>query len=708
MENITNYQDAFPEVELDFEDLQFDDSTKSQTQLAMDDDLKDIGNLWATSVQVSNKTFTDVYKQEENADSSDNSEESALHNLPDVKTGSTVYLPSGVSYEQVLKKTIMETQQLSQTCEEYTVEEENRKGDSETGVLADVNTQREERFREEETIKLQFESPEGLDISSAEYPPFMEQTSHPVSSGTRMIQKRSSVSDESVSCSAEDQTSHCKSDGNKDELFVAGCHVRYDLREFTEEDQEQVEESLAEYPSDLSQSESETCAESGRNKLVIPLDSSFCYDHSAHEIKDSSGAEGNFQERERKTDCSATDSNSKINKLGIDYISDIADINVSLQTVNANEDDLQGILTKDYITVEDTKNKEDSGDERDVNDQPGYDSDISNDDNSTSQEETSFLPSEKDKWKNVTQHNFTDDTVRADSINYKETDKDGTNDSNLEKSIHSAEHLTFNVSISEGKETTSTSKTSLSYGEYCHKESNEQSTELHSKLEIVQLGSAIKEQVQSPSEVTDSIRDTNTLIPEAFWSSVLMDDDSLCLDDYNWNLTEGELSEAEKQEAIEETLGKMDHSEDGEENESDWEKKTRIEAFNQFYGDQTETWGEIGRNHRVTFCLDHEPSEYEEDSESTEEEQDKEPHAAVTTVKPEYHSESDEPEEKLFHPEKPKTRPKEQQHVSPALKTHPQRNRCLAVLKSALALGLMTAVGVLSFWWATDSLDQTH
>ncbi|XP_076859931.1 uncharacterized protein LOC143512956 isoform X2 [Brachyhypopomus gauderio] len=961
MENIADLlKDAFSEVDIDFEDLQFDDGNNTaQTQLVMDEDLKEIRKLWATSAQGSNKTLTDVYKQEENADSPDNVEKSALCNLSD-KTGSTLYLPRGVDFEQDLKQTIMETQQLNQTYEEFTGEEESRKGNSEAGVVADVNTQREEKFREERTTKHPFGSPEGQEVSNTECQPFMEQaSSYPVSSRTQMMRKRSSVSDgeESDSCNAEDQTSHWKPDGSQDKLFVAGYHVGHDLREFmedyqeqmeesldlreftegdqeqveesvdlrefteedqeqvqesldrrefteedqeqveesldrrefmeddqeqveqslnlrefmkddqeqveesldlkefmeddqeqveqslnlrefteddqeqveqslnlrefteddqeqveqslnlrefteddqeqveqslnlrefteddqeqveesldlrefmkddqeqveesldlrelkeedqeqveqslnlrefmdedqdqvkesfdlrefkeedqdqveqsldlrefTEEDQEQVEESLADYPSDLFQSETERCAENGRDQLSIPLDNSFCDNHfnSAHVIKDSSWAEeGNFQERARKINCPAIETNAEITKLEIDQLSNMADINVPLQWANANEDNLEEIPIEEYKYI---RYKEDSGDERDVNDQPGYDSDISNDDHSTSQEETSFFSSEKEKWESVTQHNnFTEDMVMIDNnINYTETDKDDINGSHLEKLIYS-----------EAKERTSTSKTSLLYGEYCHKKANEQPTVLNPNFQIAQLGSAIKEHGQSLSQVTDNIRDTNTLIPEAFWSTVLMGDGNLELDEYNWNLTDGELPEVNLNEETKleeiEALEELD-CEDGENNDRDWEKeKPRIEAFFHFYGDQTETQNEVGRNHKVTFCLDHELSDYEEDSESSEEEQEKEPHTPVTTVKPEDHSESDEPQ-KLFDHKKSKARPKEQEHVSPALKTRPTRNVCLAVLKSAFALGLMTTVGVVSFWWATDILDWTH
>ncbi|XP_036435182.1 glutamic acid-rich protein [Colossoma macropomum] len=539
---------------------------------------------------------------------------------------------------------------------------------------------------------------------------FMEETSSGLAP-SEMPEERSSGSDEEgpENCSTREQTFQCDSNGNMDEPFTAikpnmsaGYRAGDDLREFTEEDQEQIEESLADYPSDLSQSETEECAESARDQLSTLLDSSLGLSNDQlNKTKDLSHAEeDNLQEEDKPMDFTSTDSDSEIKEPEVQTISEAADVDASFQSENADEDDVEESLTNDSSTEEDTRNQG-MGDERDASngnnqDQPDYDSDISSD-HSTSQEENpgGYVRHEEELKCNIQQNDYIEDLGRADlDIDYIGIDTEDKDGSNPEM------------------DSDFTNASSFSYTEYCNKEPNEEPTELHPTLQSVQLDPTIKEQDVPLAEVLNSVRDTNTLISEVFWSSeLLMSENELLLDEYDWDLTgqqqlEVNVGEEENQEDAEEALEELDSDDDGEEKARDWEQeKTRIEAFYRYY-DQDEPEEKADRNHKVTFCLDHESSEYEEESESSEEELDKDPDIPPTTIKPEYHSESDdELQEKHFIPEKPKLQPREQQPVSPTQNASPPRNKCLAVLKSVLALGLVTAMGMVSFWWATDNLE---
>ncbi|KAI5095056.1 TRAF3-interacting JNK-activating modulator [Silurus meridionalis] len=82
------------------------------------------------------------------------------------------------------------------------------------------------------------------------------------------------------------------------------------------------------------------------------------------------------------------------------------------------------------------------------------------------------------------------------------------------------------------------------------------------------------------------------------------------------------------------------------------------------------------RNHKVTFCLDNESSEYdEEDSDRYGPFPPTSLPYQCTQFVDLYQSESDDPLEKPYYPERSRKQPKEQQPVCAAVKQHPPKNR---------------------------------
>ncbi|XP_058246277.1 uncharacterized protein si:dkey-183p4.10 isoform X2 [Hemibagrus wyckioides] len=605
---------------------------------------------------------------EENESNSDNCEGEASNSLY-FNTDSIFCLSHDEINNQVVKGMMAEAQQLNDAAGECTAEEGNMLRCLEAGVS--------EKDRTEE---------EHIESLNVEYEP---QVSPLMSKGCQTPEETSSESDEELPENYNTpQSSLCKSVDIKEEPFLATSsknadkyYVRDDMKEFTEEDQEQIEESLADYPSDLSHSESE-------EPSLEPL-------FNAENV--------NLQNQESPD----LDYNSGIKGLEVELISASVDVDLSIQ--REDEDGVQGSFINDINTEEDITNKEDPVDLSDVSDQTDNISDSSSDDRSSSQEETNIISSvnQEEEMNHVSQYNYlTVDMLRVDNdIGYMYKDTGVLDAISPEKKDE--EHSLF-------WERGFTNTSSISY----YKESN---TELHHSTELVQSDTALKDHEVSSSETSDNVEDTKNALTEVLWSSsLLMDDDILHMEEYDWDLTgEGEdlvpinSGEGEKQENEEEALEELDIDDNEEGNERDWElEKTRIEAFYQFYGDQAEPEDEVGRNHKVTFCLDQESSssEREEDSESSEEEVDSDLHMPeFSTLKPEYISESDDdPLENPYYLERPKLQPKEQQPVNVPVKQPPRRNKCLAVLKSILAFGFLTAIGIVSFWWATENMDWIH
>lgn len=580
------------DIHVDFEHLQSDEGTNtSKTELVMDEDMDDVNsasNLWTTSEKGSVETFINVYEKEEGEASSDTSESESSNSFP-IDTESLFCLSNEIDNDQVVNTMMTEAQQLNYTAGECTAEEGNMQSDlaagvSTHGLVTDLNISGDEKELPEE---------EHMETFNVEYKP---QKSPSMSSESETPEETSSESDEELleNYSTTEQ-SQCEFTGNKDELFVAmsqNIAEKYydsdDMKEFTEEDQEQIEESLADYPSDFSHSETEEPAENATAQPFTLIDISSSDDHFTDKMEDLSNAENvNLQNK----DSCALDHNSGIKDLEVEMIS--ADLDLSFQRGSFDEEDVQEYLPNDRNTEEYAKNKEDAGALSDLNDQADYISDSSSDDHSTSEEETHFLPSlkQEEEKSHITQHNSTQDMVRVDNdIDYTCPDTENGDVNSPEQQYEG--HLSF----CDVKERSFTNTSSISY----YEESNTESTELHQSTESDKTDTAIKDHDKSSSESSDKVGDTKNIINEVLWSSsLLMDEDNLRLDEYDWGLTVEDLfkinsGEGENQEYTEEDLEKSDDNKN-----RIWElEKTRIEAFYRFYGDQADPEDTVGKCYR--------------------------------------------------------------------------------------------------------------
>ncbi|XP_041713999.2 sarcoplasmic reticulum histidine-rich calcium-binding protein isoform X2 [Coregonus clupeaformis] len=160
-----------------------------------------------------------------------------------------------------------------------------------------------------------------------------------------------------------------------------------------------------------------------------------------------------------------------------------------------------------------------------------------------------------------------------------------------------------------------------------------------------------------------------------------------------------------------ELAGEEDDEEDDEEENRSWEQeKERIKAFHKFYYDEEEEEnGEnTGRKSRVQFCVDPLPQviEYTDSSDvdlvdsSSDGDEDLDSTARL--------EEQREPErQRMSLPETQESREPqgELQDLSKMPRTHRKRDRCLRVLKLLAKMTLLTAIGLLAFWWTRDQLD---
>ncbi|KAM9476079.1 uncharacterized protein Hap1MRO34_011763 isoform 2-T2 [Clarias gariepinus] len=691
-------KDAFSEIDIDFGDTQSDEGPNtSQTQPAAEKDMDILSSdskLLTTSEQGSLDTFTNVYEQEESEESSDSSE-SELTDVFTINTESTFCLSYKTNNDEVVNTMMSEAPLNCTAAEEGNMQSDLAGGVSPHGLVTEFSTTGDET---------QLVKEEHIEICDEEY---QLKTLPPTSNNSQTSEETSSETDEELpeNSNTTEKTSHCQSVDIKDEPFLAmnpntadRYYIRDDMKEFTEEDQEQIEESLADYPSDLSHSETEEPAENAKAQAFTLIDLSSNDECSTDRMEDFFNAEHeNFQNK----DSPALDLNSGIK-----------DLEVEMTSASENlDEDVQECLSNDRNTEDDGKCSEDEQELSDVNDQAAY---SSSDDHSTSEDEQNFISSVKqeEETNHVTHHDYsTEDIERMDNdIDYIIQDTMDMDSNNLE--IQNLQDLSSDI---EERGFTNTNSI-LHYEKF-----NTEPTESHSRMDSGQSDSAMNDSDKLFSEALYDVGDTRNIIPEALWSSaLLMDEDNLCLDEYDWDLTgeesfkispgNGENQQYTEEEALED-LGIDDDDDDEERNDRDWElEKTRIEAFYRFYGDQTEPEDKAGRNHKVTFHLEHESSECDdEDSDSTEEESDSDLNTPdVTTLKPEYHSESDDPLERPYYPERSRMQQKEEEPVTAEVKQHPHRNKCLAVLKTTLAFSLLTAIGVVSFCWATDNLDWIH
>lgn len=581
------------DVDIDFE-LQLDEGTNaSQTQLVMDEDMDDMNGaskLWTTSEQGSVETFTSVYDEEESEVSSHDSE-SESNNSCSINTESTFSLSHEINNDQIVNTMMTEAQQVNYTAANCTAEEGNVQSDLAAGVSTYGLVTRFGIMEDEKELTEE----EHMEMYNAEY---QLDTSPPMSSETPSPEQTSSESDEELpeNYGTNEQSSQSESVGNKDEPFLAmspNFAGRDDMKEFTEEDQEQIEESLADYPSDLSHSETEEPAANATAQPFTFIDISSGDDDSTDRMEDLSNAEKVMLQNK---DIPALDHNTGIKFLEAEMISASADIDRSFQRGSFEEEGVQKSLANNKKKEEDTKNKEDAEDLHDGNDPADYISDSSSDDHSTRQEEINFLLSVKqeEEKNHIAQHNYSVENMTRmdDDIDYICPDTVDEDANGPEK--QDGEPLL----LCDVEEKGFTNTNSILY----YEETNTEPTELHHSTESVHSDSGMKDHDKSSSEAPDSVEDTKNVITEVLWSSALMmDEDNLCLDEYDWDLS-GEDSfkinsgEGENQVYTEEALDELDFGGNEQGSDRDWEmEKTRIEAFYRFYGDQAEPEDEVGK-----------------------------------------------------------------------------------------------------------------
>lgn len=357
-----------------------------------------------------------------------------------------------------------------------------------------------------------------------------------------------------------------------------------EMKEFTEEDHEnheREEEGLAEYPSDLSQSDSGDSSEGlegGQpNRMDTKLDEVQVVDLGcSYEIKN------NLEEPPLSYKVVTSRDDEFQRK---DEGMDPADILTYVQ----NEDldvETPGFQTKQDSIRDDEYNSEilNTGESSDfgisanfqfnssesyMNEHPDYDSDISSDDDyCKSQEEspdfTFHTLSEGKKTALMKQeHNFTKDFgTDWTSIEHGVVDVVVTDS---QKELCDVEDFSsIPASPEAGMEGSSETYSS----------ENRSMSESHPLEAISDKNN--KEHNSEHSEASDIGENINTLLPGTFWN--LMDDHNLKLDEYDWDIN-GEEVICDEEDDFQEDL-----ENDGEETERDWEKeKARIEAFNRFY-----------------------------------------------------------------------------------------------------------------------------
>ncbi|XP_048065885.1 uncharacterized protein si:dkey-183p4.10 isoform X3 [Megalobrama amblycephala] len=402
-----------------------------------------------------------------------------------------------------------------------------------------------------------------------------------------------------------------------------------EMREFTEEDHEnheREEEGLAEYPSDLSQSDSGDSSEGHEggqpNHMDTKLDEVQVVDLGcSYEIKNNleepplsyKVVTSRDDDVQRKDECmDPADMLTYVQNEDLDVETPgKSDVDILFQTkqdsIGDDEYNSEILNTGESSDFGISANFQFNSSESYMNEHPDYDSDISSDDDyCKSQEETPdftfhTFSEEKNTALMKQEHNFTKDfATDLNSIEHGVVDVVVTDS---QKELCDVEGFSsIPASPEAGMEGSSETYSS----------ENRSVSESH-PLEVISVkpDENNKEHNSEHSEVSDIGENINTLLPGTFWT--LMDDHNLKLDEYDWDIN-GEEVICDEEDDLQEEL-----ENDGEETERDWEKeKARIEAFNRFY-QPAEGEENKGRIHKVTFCLDLESSHYEVDSDSEEE-----------------------------------------------------------------------------------------
>lgn len=361
-----------------------------------------------------------------------------------------------------------------------------------------------------------------------------------------------------------------------------------EMKEFTEEDHEnheREEEGLAEYPSDLSQSDSGDSSEGHEGGQPTHMDTKLAQvqveelDYS-YEMKKLEEPPLNYKVvTSRNDDVQVKDGCMD----PVDMLTYVKNEDLKVETPGKSDDDILFQTKQDSIRDDEynseisntgessdfgiSANFQSNSSESYMIEQPDYDSDISSDgEYCKSQEENPDYTShtileEKNSAAMKQKHNFMKDFARdRNSIDHEIEDVVVTDS---QKEVCDVEHFSSNpaspkAGMEGSSETYSSENRSVSESHPLEAKNNKE----HDNSEH--------------SEVSDIGENINTLLPGTFWT--LMDDHNLKLDEYDWDINDKDVI-CDEEDYFQEEL-----ENDEEETERDWEKeKTRIEAFNRFY-----------------------------------------------------------------------------------------------------------------------------
>lgn len=311
-----------------------------------------------------------------------------------------------------------------------------------------------------------------------------------------------------------------------DPALSADVQPRDDMREFTEDDHVRVEEGLADYPSDLSQSEDEDCGEIQEDEpshMNTELDEMHLQADEEH---------GFYQMNNQAITSTDEDSTGQNKSMNPAFKNDLEDACEEYNSyADADSENFQSIALLDENS------------EGHTNEKPDYDSDISSDED------------EHSLGNNVASHE--QEKTFAEDVVESEEDMEGTDSQHVE--ICDVGGLSDVPAFPEAGMDSRMEGSSA----YVSDNSNSGVSYLQSNL--------IKPDNTEHDTDGESV---NTLLPETFWR--LVDEDSLKLDEYDWDVKGQEVICDEEEDFLEEP--------ENEEMERDWEKeRERIEAFNRYY-----------------------------------------------------------------------------------------------------------------------------
>lgn len=373
----------------------------------------------------------------------------------------------------------------------------------------------------------------------------------------------------------------------EDPTMSIDVQSRDDMKEFTEDDHVREEESLADYPSDLSQSEDE--------------DSNECHEEEPSHMNTKLGEAHLQTDKEHgfclmeNQDITSRDDDSKRKNNSINPVDAYIKNDLDVEDVCDSNADKHNSRLANTVESVDSENFQtiallDENGEGYTNEEPDYHSDSSSDED--------YM-----RKKFMTSHEQ-DNTLAKDIVECEEEDTEDTDSQNIE--ICDVGGLSGVPAFPEAGMVDSRTDCSSAYSS--HSSENPNIVVSHLESNSVKPDENNTDHENEFSNIGENL---NTLLPETFWS--LTDKDSLKLDEYDWDVNEDEVICDEEDNFLEEL-------ENEEEMERDWEKECeRIEAFNTYYK-SFEDEENFCRSHKVTFCLEPKSTLYEEEYSSSDEE----------------------------------------------------------------------------------------